>query len=99
MARTAQPHGRRFTRRRIEIAPGEARPHVEAEWRGVLVVVEAGEIELRCRAGGRQGFAAGSVLWFTGLDLRTVHNPGSVAAVILAISRGSADEPTEDTDS
>ncbi|WP_433504306.1 hypothetical protein ACQP04_32630 [Pseudonocardia halophobica] len=85
---TTQPPGRRFGRRRIEIAPGESRPHVEAEWRGVLVVLEAGEIELRCHAGGRRRFAAGSVLWFTGLNLRTVHNPGAVPAVILAVSRG-----------
>ncbi|MFC5952854.1 hypothetical protein ACFQH9_31805 [Pseudonocardia lutea] len=85
--------GRRFGRRRIEIAPGDSRPHVEEEWRGVLVVLEAGEIELRCHAGGRRRFAAGSVLWFTGLNLRTVHNPGAVPAVIVAISRagGGAD--------
>jgi hypothetical protein len=97
MAGTAQPHGRRFDRRRIEIAPGESRLHDEAEWRGVLVVLEAGEIELRCHAGGRRRFAAGSVLWFTGLNLRTVHNPGAVPAVILAVSRGAG--PAEDTGS
>ncbi|MCE3552518.1 hypothetical protein LWC33_13740 [Pseudonocardia sp. RS11V-5] len=92
---------RRFDRRRIEIGPGESRPHVEAEWRGVLVVLEAGEIELRCHAGGHRRFAAGSVLWFTGLNLSSVHNPGAVPAVILAVSRGGhyPDGCTRDTGS
>ncbi|GAA1878827.1 hypothetical protein GCM10009836_70270 [Pseudonocardia ailaonensis] len=77
----------RFGRRRIEIGPGESRPHVEDEWRGVLVIVEEGEIELRCHAGGNRRFAEGTVLWFTGLNLRAVHNPGSGPAVIVGISR------------
>jgi hypothetical protein len=77
----------RFGRRRIEIGPGESRPHVESEWLGVLVIVESGEIELWCRHGGNRRFTAGNVLWFTGLDLRTVHNPGALPAVILAVSR------------
>ena len=80
---------RRFAWRRIEIGAGESRPHVEEEWRGVLVLVEVGEIELRCVLGGRQRFGAGSVLWFTGLDLREVHNPGIAPAVIIGVTRGA----------
>jgi hypothetical protein len=77
----------RFDRRRLEIGAGESRPHDEDEWRGVLVLVESGEIELRCALGGRRRFHAGAVLWFTGLDLREVHNPGVDPAVIMAVSR------------
>jgi hypothetical protein len=76
-----------FSRRTIVIEPGGYRPHVEQEWIGVLVVVKAGEIELQCRHGGARRFVEGNVLWFTGLDLRTVHNPGSGPAVFLAVSR------------
>ncbi|MCW0215760.1 MAG: hypothetical protein OJJ54_20585 [Pseudonocardia sp.] len=77
-----------FVRRTFVIEPGESRPHVEQEWIGILVVMTAGEIELRCRHGGARRFAEGSVLWFTGLDLRSVHNPGSEPAVFVAVSRG-----------
>ena len=88
---TDEPH--RFDKRRIRIRAGESRPHVEDEWRGVLVLVEAGEIELRCELGGRRRFGAGSVLWFTGLGLREVHNPGVDPAVIVAVSRAGRGSP------
>ncbi|GAA4547759.1 hypothetical protein [Pseudonocardia xishanensis] len=78
---------RRFARRRVELCAGECRPHVEDEWRGVLVLVEAGEIELRCELGGRRRFGAGSVLWFTGLGLREIHNPGVEPAVFVGVTR------------
>ena len=77
-----------FHSRSITVAPGEDRPHDEGEWEGTLIVVESGEIELRCRAGGRRRFGTGAVLWFTGLDLASVHNPGRVPAVFRGITRG-----------
>lgn len=77
-----------FHSRSITVAPGENRPHDEDEWQGALIVVESGEIELCCRAGGRRTFGAGAVLWFTGLDLETVHNPGTEPAVFRGITRG-----------
>jgi hypothetical protein len=77
-----------FHSRSITVAPGEDRPHDEDEWQGALIVVESGEIELRCRAGGRRRFGAGAVLWFTGLDLASVHNPGAEPAVFRGITRG-----------
>lgn len=77
-----------FAARTVTVAPGDSRPHDEDEWQGTLVVVESGEIELRCRAGGRRRFAAGAVLWFTGLNLASVHNPGDEPAVFRGISRG-----------
>ena len=76
-----------FHSRWVTVAPGEDRPHDEDEWQGALIVVEVGEIELRCRAGGRRRFGAGAVLWFTGLDLASVHNPGPGPAVFRGITR------------
>ncbi len=76
-----------FHSRSVTVAPGEDRPHDEDEWQGALIVVEAGEIELRCRAGGSRRFGAGAVLWFTGLDLASVHNPGPGPAVFRGITR------------
>lgn len=76
-----------FTTRSVTLPPGDCRPHDEDEWRGALVVVDAGAIELRCRAGGSRVFGTGSVLWFTGLNLVSVRNPGPVDAVFRGISR------------
>ncbi|MFP5069371.1 hypothetical protein ACLFMI_06865 [Pseudonocardia nantongensis] len=76
-----------FRTRRVTLPPGGSRPHDEDEWRGALIIVDAGEIELCCRAGGRRGFGTGSVLWFTGLNLAAVRNPGPVDAVFRAITR------------
>ncbi|MEV1291117.1 hypothetical protein [Pseudonocardia sp. NPDC049635] len=76
-----------FRTRTVTLPPGGSRPHHEDEWRGALIVVDAGVIELRCTAGGRRRFGAGSVLWFTGLDLVLVHNPGERDAVFRGITR------------
>lgn len=83
----AEQRATSFAARTVTVAPGDSRPHDEDEWQGTIVVVDAGEIELRCRAGGRRRFAAGAVLWFTGLDLASVHNPGDVPAVFRGICR------------
>ena len=82
-----QDDTRAFSSRTVTVAPGDSRPHDEDEWRGTLIVIEAGELELRCRAGGARRFAAGAVLWFTGLDLASVHNPGTEPAVFRGVSR------------
>lgn len=82
-----QDSAQTFSSRSVIVAPGECRPHDEDEWRGTLIVVESGEIELRCRAGGSRRFAAGAVLWFTGLNIAFVHNPGNEPAVFRGVSR------------
>lgn len=76
-----------FVRRRIVLAPGETRRHVEEQWRGALVVVLRGRIDLRCDDGGSRRFGSGSVLWFDGLGLRAIHNPDDAPTVLLAIAR------------
>lgn len=80
--------------RLVAIAPGEARPFVAAEWDDALVVVEQGPVELECVRGGRRAFATGSVMFLTGLPLRTIHNPGSEHALLAAVTRLSKQEQT-----
>lgn len=77
-----------FERRVITIAPGTARPYAEDEWRGALVVIETGDVDLECTAGGRRTFGPGDMLWFDGLSLRALRNRGDQSAVLVAISRG-----------
>jgi hypothetical protein len=77
----------RFARRRVVLAPGARRPYDEAEWDDALVLVKRGEIDVECRTGGRMRFIAGDMLWFTGLPLHALANPGPEPAVLVAISR------------
>jgi hypothetical protein len=77
----------RFTRRQVVLDPGHRRPYEAAEWDDALVIVKRGEIDVECRAGGRMRFVAGDMLWFTGLPLRSLRNPGPEPAVLVAVSR------------
>jgi hypothetical protein len=76
-----------FELRAISVAPGAERVYDEAEWRDALVVVERGEIELECAAGGRMRVRHGAVLWLVGLPLRALHNRGAEPALVIAVSR------------
>jgi hypothetical protein len=73
--------------RLVALAPGEERAYTEAEWRGALVVVERGTIELECVVGRRWRFEQGAVLWLAGLPLRALRNAGSGPALLSAVSR------------
>jgi hypothetical protein len=76
-----------FQRRTVTVAAGSERPYDPAEWFDALVVVERGEVELECRSGGLARFKQGDILWFAGLPLCALRNPGTDAAVLVAISR------------
>ena len=76
-----------FQVRLTEIAPGAERPYDACEWRGALVVVERGEIELERLCGRRWRFTRGAILWLAGLPLRALHNPASETAVLAAVSK------------
>jgi hypothetical protein len=76
-----------FTTRRVLLEAGAARPTDEREWHDAIVVVECGEVELECAAGGRRRFGTGAVLWLTGIDLRVLHNRGAEPAVLVAVAR------------
>ncbi|MGH4025946.1 MAG: hypothetical protein ACRDRV_15325 [Pseudonocardiaceae bacterium] len=84
--------GPAFERRVIVLAPGGSRAYDEAEWRDALVVVEHGEVELECTAGGCRRFTCGEVLCLAGLPLRTLHNRGPEPAVLVAVSRATTDD-------
>jgi len=85
--------GTGFVRRTVVLDPGESRPSHDDEWRDALVTVECGEVDLECAAGGRRRFAAGAVLWLTGIDIRVLHNVGVDPVVLVAVSRRRGHEP------
>lgn len=82
--------GPSFDVRRVVVEPGGSRAHDEDEWRGAIVLLERGRIELVCSDGDHRAFRRGDVLWLDGLPVRALRNPGREPAVLLAISRRPA---------
>jgi hypothetical protein len=76
-----------FVRRTVVLHPGTSRPSHDAEWHDAIVMVECGDVELECAAGGRRRFGVGAVLWLAGIDLRVLHNVGAGPVVLVAVSR------------
>jgi hypothetical protein len=76
-----------FERRTVTVEAGSDRAYDPAEWFDALVLVEQGEVDLECQAGGFARFRAGDILWLAGLPVRTLRNPGPDDAVLVAISR------------
>ena len=79
-----------FERRVVVLAPDYTWVYDDAEWRGAIVVVEHGQIELECLDGSRHCFGRGDVLWLDRLPLRALHNRGHMSAVLVAVSRRAA---------
>jgi hypothetical protein len=77
----------RFVRRRFVLDPGMSCPSDDAQWRDAIVLVERGDVDLECTAGGRRRFSAGAVLWLAGIRLRALHNVGIEPVVLVAVSR------------
>src|SRR4051794_3236358 len=76
-----------FELRTVLVAPGRPRPYDEAEWRGALVLVAHGEVELESAGGRRRRFRRGDMLALAGLPLATLRNPGRETAVLVAVRR------------
>ena len=76
-----------FDHRAVRIPVGSAIVYVEAEWRGAIVVVDSGEVELETLDGERHRFGPGNLIWLDGVRLRVLRNAGGQPAVLVAISR------------
>ncbi len=76
-----------FQRRSISVPEGAEMPYVADEWKGALVVLKAGEIEVECVRGTRMRFLAGDVLWLAGMPLRSFRSLGPGPALVVAVSR------------
>jgi len=76
-----------FERRTVHLDPGIELAFDAADWHDAVVLVESGELELRCTRGGRRRFPAGSVLALEGLSLRALRNPGIRTVELVSVSR------------
>jgi hypothetical protein len=82
-----RPPPRTFELRTVAVPPGCERAYDEADWRGALVVLKCGEIELEGLHGNRCRLERGDVFWLVGLPLRALHNRGRETALLVAVSR------------
>jgi hypothetical protein len=74
-------------RRTMTLAPGASRPYRANEWRGALVVVDGGALELQWLDGRRERLGSGAVLWLAGLPLRALRSAGQGPVTVVALSR------------
>lgn len=79
--------GPAFRRRAVTIPAQETVPYVAADWRGALVLIERGCVDLCCVRGGRRRFTQGAILFMDGLALESLHNPGVEDVVLVALAR------------
>jgi hypothetical protein len=79
--------GQRFRRHAVTLSAGATLPFVDEEWRGALVVVEQGAVDLCCSRGARRRFTTGAVLFLDGLGLVALNNPGTGELRLVALSR------------
>ena len=76
-----------FERREVRIDAAGSLGFVEADWAEALIVVAEGTVEVTCRKGGQRSFAAGDTIWFDGLEVATLANPGVTTLVLVAVRR------------
>jgi hypothetical protein len=69
------------------IAPRESLLIDDGEWNGALILVTAGSVDLECLSGATHSFPTGSMLWFTSLGLRAIHNNATSTAVLVSTRR------------
>jgi hypothetical protein len=71
----------------VSIEPGCGRCYDPAEWRGALVVVERGEIELEAFGGDRWRFQTGAVICLADLPIRALRNERRETVLLSALTR------------
>ena len=71
----------------VTLEPGGSLPYRESDWRGALVTVDSGELELVTLCGRSTFFQRGDLVWLQGLPLATLHNRGDEPTVLVAAAR------------
>lgn len=71
----------------LVLPPGCTHPFDPSHWRGVLIVVERGTIQLELPSGRRLPCTQGYIGTLSGITLRALHNAGTCTAVVTGVSR------------
>jgi hypothetical protein len=82
-----------FAMRVYRAAPGRDLGLEPAPPPDAIVVVEQGELELGCRAGGCRRFARGSMIPIARLPVAHLRSVGSRPLVLVAVARASDEFP------
>jgi len=78
---------RSFRLRTLTLRPDEVLEYRQDDWADTFVVVERGELELRCRGGTWARFGAGAMLTLAELGVLRLRNAGTEPLVLSALSR------------
>ena len=79
----------KFEVRVVILEPGCDMILEPAEWRGALVEVNQGLVELELPSGATARFSAGDLVWLNEGRMRALPSDGQVSAVLVAVSRQS----------
>jgi glyoxylate utilization-related uncharacterized protein len=71
----------------VSIGPGEERAVAAGEWADTMVLVESGELDVRCEAGASRTFHAGDLLALSWLRARNLVNHGAERVKLVAVRR------------
>jgi hypothetical protein len=71
----------------VVLPPGDRLGYEPAVWRGALLEVDCGEIDIEFRTGVCGRFGAGTLFWLDGLAPQALYNRGHQPAVLVAVSR------------
>jgi hypothetical protein len=85
-----------FDVRAVAIPPGQTRDIDTLRYKGCLVLVQGGEIELICGSGVGRRFRDGDVLWIEGLGVRRIRSHSEDQTLLVAISRPSDESAPPD---
>jgi hypothetical protein len=84
-----------FERFRLVLASGVSRPAQPEDWTGCLVLVERGTVEVDCGNVGSRSFQTGDMVALDWLPIRTLRNPGTAEACLLAVRRRDDPAPSQ----
>jgi len=71
----------------VVIPPGDRLAYEQAAWRGALLEVDCGELDIEFDSGIRCRLGAGTLFWLDGLAPQALRNRGHQPAVLVAVAR------------
>jgi quercetin dioxygenase-like cupin family protein len=76
-----------FSRRHVELPPGDCLDHDQDFWQEAIVFLTAGELDVEYSSGERHCFRAGDIFTLARLPIHRVRNGGAAPTRLLAIWR------------
>lgn len=71
----------------VVLSPGDRLVYEATVWRGALIEIDCGELDIELGSGVCCRLGAGTLFWLDGLAPEALHNRGYQPAVLVAVSR------------